>query len=151
MPGARRLRSWPPRHLSAADPAERGYALEALVCLGTAALPALERLLRDEGQDLRKYALDALARIRHPGSLPMLCEALQDADPNVAAAAAEALGALALPGAVPALGEALWRGPDWVRLAALAGLGAIGDEDALHFSSAAPLGSWGPACRPWST
>jgi HEAT repeat protein len=124
--------------LCAADPAERGYALEALVCLGTAALPILERLLQDQDQHLRKYALDALARIRHPGSLPLLCAALEDVDPNVAAAAAEALGALALPDAVPALGSALRRGPDWVRLAALAGLGAIGDEDALHLICSVP-------------
>ena len=127
--------------LRAEEAFERGCALEALVRLGSPALPTLLALLHDPDRDLRKYAADALARIGDRSALRGLEIKLRDEDVNVAAAAAEAMGMLGCPEAVPALAEALQRGPDWLRIAAIAALRNVGSEAALRAILDLPLTS----------
>lgn len=125
-------------HLRAAEPAERAYAMEALIRMKERALPALAALLEDPDVDIRKLAVDILAGMRIEAAVPALASALQDGDANVVAAAAEALGMSGLTEAVPALAAAIERGPDWVRVTALSSLGLIGGAHALRIICSPP-------------
>ena len=120
------------------DPAERGYALETLVRLGSAAVPTMTILLDDPDHDLRRYAAEALARVSSQSSLAALVVLLHDEDVTVAAAAAEGLGQLGSPEAIPALAESARDGSDWLRVASLYGLGEIGGRISLAHICATP-------------
>jgi HEAT repeat protein len=124
-------------------PAERLYAISVLQRLGAVALGTLRALLDEADEDLRKYAVDALAAGRDTAAIPALIEALEDSDVNVAAAAAEGLGTIGSTDAIPALVLALRRGPDWVRISAVGGLGVLGGQVALE--AICTLGDEAPA------
>jgi HEAT repeat protein len=82
------------------DASLRNSALEALVCYGSRAVPALCEALESEAADLRKFALDALGEIRSQAALPSMRASLSDEDPNVRTSAIEALGKLGTPAAL---------------------------------------------------
>lgn len=131
-------------HLRSSEPAERGYALEVLIRLGSQALPCLFHLLEDADHNLRKFAVDALAGIHAPESVPVLVQALESSDPIVAAAAAEALGTWNDQQSIHALVSAVRRGPDWVRISALSSLGKLGGEEAWQCICSIPSASSDP-------
>jgi len=88
---------------------QRNSSVEALVRLGTAAVPVLAAHADDPDGDVRKFVIDILGGIGDPSTLPLLIRALDDPDPNVRAAAAENLGATGGASAVPPLLAALAR------------------------------------------
>ena len=120
------------------DPAQRGYAVDALIRLGSDAIPTMTTLLADPDHDVRKYAAEALATVGDQRAVAALGVLLEDRDVTVAAAAAEALGLLGLPDAIPALAEVARDGLDWLRVAAIFGLGEIGGPVALAHICATP-------------
>jgi HEAT repeat protein len=101
----------------------RNAALEALVCCGPAAVPALLEATQTPDVDLRKLVVDALAGIGDPRALGRLEALLYDPDPNVRGAAADALGTLGRPGCAPALLRASVSDPE--RLVQLSALRAL--------------------------
>ena len=129
------------RHLDAAQPAERGYAADALARCGHHATPIVIGLLKEEAPSKRKYAVEILARIGGPIAVNALIEALDDMDTDVAAGAAEALGTLKETGSVPHLVAALNHPSDWVRYAVVRSLGSLGGSDALSALCRLPHGS----------
>jgi len=108
------------------NPGRRNSAAEALVRAGARAVPQLVAALDSRDPDLRKLAVDALARLDDARSAAPLAARLRDPDANVRAAAAEALGSVGGGGAVAALFEAAAREAEdpLVRLAALRALDA---------------------------
>jgi HEAT repeat protein len=72
----------------------RNSAVEALIRMGSLAVPRLEQETRSDDVDVRKLAVDTLAGIGHPEAEGALLARLEDSDTNVRAAAAEALGSL---------------------------------------------------------
>ncbi|MHB8420444.1 MAG: HEAT repeat domain-containing protein [Myxococcales bacterium] len=115
----------------------RSAALEALVKLGEAALPALCEAAAGESAELRKFALDALGSIGSAAAVAPARAAVEDPDPNVRLSAIETLGKLATADAVQAL-QALLAGPSAeARLAALDALGRCGAPVPLELLSVA--------------
>jgi HEAT repeat protein len=108
----------------------RNSAMEALVRLGPAAVPALAPLVGDPDPDLRKFVVDALGNIEDAAVPALLRAALEDADENVSAAAAEFLGRRRDAAAVPALLRRLGEGGGWLTFGCLRALGEIGDPAA---------------------
>jgi HEAT repeat protein len=86
---------------------------EALVKIGTPAVPALIQALGDRSENVRRAAAEALGAIGDPQAVPALIQALgHETDPfaddwAVRRAAAWALGKLGDPQAVPPLIQAL--------------------------------------------
>lgn len=67
-------------------------AMEALVEVGGAAVPALCRAIEDCGPVVRLAAVQVLGRIGDPAATRVLCDALADPDAAVRGAAVQALG-----------------------------------------------------------
>jgi HEAT repeat protein len=78
----------------------RRAAAEALVKIGTPAVPALIQALGDSDWDVRRAAAEALGAIGDPQAIPALIQALGDSSWGVRRAAAWALGKLGDPQAV---------------------------------------------------
>ncbi len=104
----------------------RNSAAEALVRLGSPAVPGLVDLLAHPDPDQRKFAADILGELRRPSTVPALLAALQQPDPNVQLSAAEALGRVGGEEAGRALEEVLRTHGALLQLAALEGLYACG-------------------------
>lgn len=126
------------------NPGRRNSAAEALIRSGARAVPALIAALSAPDSDLRKLAVDALARIDDARAQAPLVAALDDEDPNVRAAAAEALGSVGGSGAVRALLGAVERVAEdplvqQSALLALDALGASAGADLLDSALADPL------------
>lgn len=85
----------------------RNAATEALIRLGSSAVPALKAEMATGDQDVRKFVLDILGEIGDELCVGTLIEALADSDANVRAAAVENLGKLRAEEAVPALLDAM--------------------------------------------
>jgi HEAT repeat protein len=87
----------------------RAYVLVAgqqwskAIALGSSALPALKKALKDEGKNERKAAAEALGKIGDPDAISVLEEALEDKDWMLGRTAAKALGEIGDPAAIPAL------------------------------------------------
>jgi len=105
----------------------RNSSMEALVRLGSAAVPALAPLVTDPDHDLRKFVVDALGNIESPAVPALLRAALEDPEENVSAAAAEFLGRRCDRAAVPALLRRLGESGGWLTFGCLRALGEIGD------------------------
>ncbi len=74
------------------NPGRRNAAVEALVQCGQLAVMDLLATTYSEDRDIRKFAIDILARIADGRSTTRLIELLDDPDPNVQGSAADALG-----------------------------------------------------------
>ena len=111
------------------DPSVRGAAAEALVKIGSPAVPQLIEALKDEGSYVR-WAARALGEIKDPRAVPQLIEALKDEVSEVREWAAGALVSIGSP-AVPHLNEALKDKDKSVRQGAAYALGKIGDKSAI--------------------
>lgn len=85
----------------------RNSAAEALVRMGSSALPVLEAHSVDDDGDVRKFVVDILGSIGDSSSFSCLIGALDDADPNVRISAVESLGRMKDARAVPHLLDAL--------------------------------------------
>ncbi|HBW66792.1 MAG TPA: hypothetical protein DEF43_06425, partial [Chloroflexus aurantiacus] len=117
---------------------DTGKRMIATLALGetgnSAALPALERALRDTDLWVRRAALEALAKIGDQAVIvPALERALRDTDQWVRQTAAEMLVKIDDTAAVlPALERALRDADQWVRRTAAEALGKIGDASAVE-------------------
>ncbi|MDX1764779.1 MAG: HEAT repeat domain-containing protein, partial [bacterium] len=109
----------------------RNGACEALVRIGSPAVPALCIAAGDPDPDVRKFAADVLGDIGDRGGTGTLVATLKDGDPNVCAAAAENLGKIGDPHAVEPLLAVLQTTADLVQYSAVEALGRIGDRRAV--------------------
>ena len=124
----------------------RNAAVEALVAIGTEAVPAAILALETLDADGRKLAVEVLAGVPDARGTEALVGRLQDPDPNVRCAVAEALGNASAAGhearasAVSALTAlVLSEVETLVKLAALGALVHLGAK--LRWSMLAPLAS----------
>lgn len=74
------------------NPGRRNAAVEALVQCGQLAVMDLLAATHSDDRDIRKFAIDILARLEDGRSTTRLTELLDDEDPNVQGSAADALG-----------------------------------------------------------
>lgn len=96
--------------------------------IGESAVPLLQRLLLDKDDDIRIFAVDLIAEIRHckfPQDIARLLES--DPNPNVRASAARAVARLGYDKALPRLHSAL-SDEEWVVISALEALAEFRDE-----------------------
>lgn len=107
-----------------------GVAGQALLALGSAALPALRTLTGREDPGLREAAVELLGLLGEPADAPLLVARLRDSAAEVRASAARALGRLAAEDAAAAVRLALDDRIPFVRAAAARALGEIGGRDA---------------------
>jgi twitching motility protein PilT len=114
------------RHLRDEDWWVRERVMDALVAMAGRQLTRhLVAYLQDASDIVRRYAADALLRLKDPGSLGALVRAAQgDADWWVRERAVEAVGAIGMREAVPYLLDLLAREPD-LRRACLEALRAM--------------------------
>ncbi|MGP0064378.1 MAG: HEAT repeat domain-containing protein [Isosphaeraceae bacterium] len=117
---------------SGPDESIAAAAVHTLGGIGETAVPALIKLVHDEGWEIRIGALNALGRVgqKAAAAIPELVRALSDPDEEIRAAAAETLGDIGTgpdgAAAIPALLNVL---SDWdktVRVNAVVALGRIG-------------------------
>jgi HEAT repeat protein len=101
---------------------------DAIVQLGSRAVPALIDALRDDDTRIRQAACTALGQIGDPSAVPALIACWDQRD--ISHAATNALVQIGKP-AVPALIEALTSPSNPVRIAACTALGQIGDTAAI--------------------
>jgi hypothetical protein len=101
--------------LNSNDDSTRTHAREALVKIGTVAVPALIQILTDPQARLRWEAAKALSQIGDPTAAAALVKALDDDNPGVCWLAAEGLITLGREGLVPLL-EAVKQSSGSVRL-----------------------------------
>ena len=109
----------------------RNAAVEALIAIGSDAIPATIGALRKLDADGRKLAVEILGGIPDSRGVLALVKAVKDPDPNVRATAAEALGKAGFAGeeeralATKALVASLETGDELLILAALEALGRL--------------------------
>lgn len=108
-----------------------GVAGQALVELGSAALPELRALAEHPDYRLRATSLALLGLIGAVADAPLAVRSLGDTSAEVRAAAAEMLARVGGPPAEPALRSALDDRIAFVRADAAVALGAIGSRDAV--------------------
>lgn len=109
-----------------ANAGQRNSAAEALVRLGTVAVPAVLGRVGDRDPEVRKFVVDVLGEIADRRTIPALVGALADGETNVRTAAVEALGKIGDERAVEGLLAVLEKGDLWLQHAALSALGRIG-------------------------
>jgi HEAT repeat protein len=128
------LKNWPKASKLENDYV-RDTAANALVNIGSAAVPKLIEALKMQNVDVRGGAAYALGRIgpRAKAAVPTLIEALKASHEYVRSSAADALGRIgpAAKPAVDALIEALRDGAGEVRSGAAYALGQLGDKKAI--------------------
>jgi HEAT repeat protein len=128
--------------LKESDNATRYFAMEALVKIGPAAIPALTLALKNPDSYVRAVAAEALRKIG-PSAIPALTQALKERDSDVRRIAAGALGEIAesiqdksqisvmFKEAIPVLTELLKDKDFMVCDSAAEALGSIGDSNAI--------------------
>lgn len=109
-----------------ANAGRRNAAVEGLVRLGAAAVPALLGRTSDPDPEIRKVVVDVLGEIGDRRTVPAIVSALADGEENVRTAAAEALGKIGDERAQASLLAVLEGGDLWLSHAALGALGRIG-------------------------
>jgi HEAT repeat protein len=100
---------------------------DAIVQLGSSAVPALIDALRDDDTEIRQAACTALGQIRDKAPVPSLIEHLKDTNRDVRKAACTALGQIRDSSAVPALISLLCDEEVDVRITATDALVNIGE------------------------
>ena len=113
----------------------RNTAIMIIREVGKEAVPLLEPLLKDQDDDVRKFALDLIHDIRHCDYPEALVDMLKnDPNPNVRAAAAKTIGSLDYKEAIPELMESLKIKVDeeWVCFSAIEALTNLGDDRSVQ-------------------
>lgn len=98
---------WLAAHLTHRELPVREACADALVQLGTPALPRLLTLARAPSKPVARLALQALGRLKHPDALPILAEKARDPDWGVRLTALLALKGIGSPEAQKPLETAL--------------------------------------------
>lgn len=111
---------------TAADEELSMMSAEALANLGSAAIAPLTKLL--EAPSTRLFAVQAMAKIRHPATIAPLLTVVNDPQPAIRATAIETLGSFHDSHVLPVLVEALTDPAAVVRRAAVANLGVQPDS-----------------------
>lgn len=107
----------------------RNSAAEAVIRLGSAYAPSLNKMIEDPDADVRKFIIDVMGAIGDPVFVPALLQALHDPEVNVAAAAAEQLGTVGNTDASEYLMQSLFlRNEVLFRFSALGALGALSKQ-----------------------
>ncbi len=116
--------------LGSENVASRNAACQLLERVGAEAAPALAQTLERGNIDVRKFAIDVLARMKGmsaaaaPDAFAKIVATLDDPNINVAVSAAEALGLLGDEAAVEALVTHL-NGPMWLQCTIISSLSQI--------------------------
>ena len=122
---------------ASATPRARQEVEETPRSIPPAVLQGLTEALKDSDAEVRKQAMQALARIHAPGMYDVIAPALKDADPEVREQAAFALSQMRDQRAVPALIAALKDANGEVRQQAAFALGQLRSTEAVPALSAA--------------
>lgn len=117
--------------LGSQDAGLRNSAVEVLERLGPVSIGTIEGILNDDDDDVVKFGVDILAKIRDERALNMLFGLTGHRNPNVRASVAVCLGRLQEPSACRYLLGALSDDEQWVRFSAIEGLGHLGSTEAL--------------------
>ncbi|MEK7774180.1 MAG: HEAT repeat domain-containing protein, partial [Deltaproteobacteria bacterium] len=117
--------------LKADDASLRNIGAEILELLGQDAIDTLSTLLNDGDDDVVKFAVDILARIKEGRVVSMLAGLINHRNSNVRASVAVCLGRINAADSVSVLLKALDDAEEWVRFSAVEGLGLSGDPGAL--------------------
>jgi HEAT repeat protein len=112
------------------DTATRMAVLEIMKKIGDYDLDAVTALLDDDNEDIRVYACEMLASIKHPDSIPKLIDKMTGDAANVRNAAASALGEFKDERAINALLNAL-HDDDWIAFSSIYSLGKIRNKKAV--------------------
>lgn len=112
-------------HDLGAEPHRRKAAVERLSTIGSAAIPALRRALKDSYKFTRQGALEALGYIHSPETLPAILQCLDDPQENVRAEAIKALARLKHRPAAEAIAARLKDSQPRVRREAVLALGRV--------------------------
>ncbi len=110
----------------------RNLAAELLVKLGDTAIPAIVPYLRDDSQDVRKFAVDILGLIGGDGPAAAMISMLDDPDENCVVSAVEALGNIHSAAALPRL-YATFERHGFAKAAVAEAIGKIGDPGSCEF------------------
>lgn len=109
----------------------RNAAVEVLERLGPESIDTLAGVLKDDDDDVVKFGVDILAKIRDERAFNLLFGLVEHKNPNVRASVAVSLGRLQEPSACAYLLKALSDNEQWVRFSAVEGLGYLGSSAAL--------------------
>jgi HEAT repeat protein len=112
------------------DTSMRMMILEILKKIGDLNIDTVTALLDDENEDIRVYACEVLADLRHPEAIPHLVRKTRSDYDNVRNAACISLAEFDDDRAVDALLESL-KDVNWIAFSAILGLGKIGNEKAV--------------------
>lgn len=117
--------------LKSDDASLRNIGKEILELIGRDAVDTLSALLEDGDDDVVKYAVDILAKMKDERAVGMLTGLIKHRNPNVRSSVAVCLGMISSACSVPVLLQALDDTEEWVRFSAVEGLGLSGDPRAL--------------------
>ncbi len=112
------------------DTSLRMMVLEILKKIGDLNITTITALLDDENEDIRVYACEVLAHLKHPDAIPHLVRKTRGDDENVRNAACMSLAEFDDERAVDALLESL-ADVEWIAFSAILSLGKIGNGRAI--------------------
>jgi HEAT repeat protein len=118
--------------LGSEDVAIRNIGVEILEQLGSAAVEPVGKVLNDSDDDVVKFGVDILSKIKDPRVEGLLAPLVEHKNPNVRAAVVLCMGKVDVATAVPTLLKALGDSEEWVRFSAIEGLGHLEDKGALE-------------------
>ncbi|TAN60051.1 hypothetical protein EPN18_09395 [bacterium] len=114
------------------DVSIRNAGLEVLEHVGLDAFNTLSGLLKDNEDDVVKFAIDTIATVRDTRFEREMRSLLTHANANIRSAAAVCLGKTGASGSVTALIKALGDREEWVRFSVVEALGLAGGGSALE-------------------
>ncbi len=117
--------------LASEDVAIRNIGIEILEQLGSVAVAPVGEVLGDPDDDVVKFGVDILSKIKDPRVESLLAPLVEHKNPNVRAAVVLCMGKVDVATAVPTLLKALDDSEEWVRFNAIEGLGHLEDKRAL--------------------
>jgi HEAT repeat protein len=117
--------------LRSEDVAIRNIGIEILEQLGPVAVEPVSTILGDADDDVVKFGVDVLSKIKDSRVEGLLAPLIEHKNPNVRAAVVLCMGKTDAATAVPVLLKALDDSEEWVRFSAIEGLGHLEDKGAL--------------------
>ena len=117
--------------LRSEDVAIRNIGIEILEQLGPVAVEPVSTILNDPDDDVVKFGVDVLSKIKDSRVEGLLAPLVEHKNPNVRAAVVLCMGETDAATAVPVLLKALDDSEEWVRFSAIEGLGHLEDKRAL--------------------